>query len=44
MTVVLAWRDGYWGLLGRLHYTLGVLVLLVLLGVLRYWNPLGFGV
>lgn len=44
VTVVLAWRDGYWGLLGRLHYTLVVLALLVLLGMLRYWNLLGFNV
>ncbi|WP_336362504.1 serine hydrolase domain-containing protein [Halalkalicoccus salilacus] len=39
---VLAWRDGYWGLLGRLHYTLVTLACLVFLAVLRYWNLLGF--
>lgn len=39
---VLAWRDGYWGLLGRVHYTLVALACLVFLGVLRYWNLLGF--
>ncbi|WP_336342670.1 hypothetical protein [Halalkalicoccus ordinarius] len=44
MTVVLAWRGGYWGLLGRLHYPLVVLALLVLLDVLRYRSLLGFNV
>jgi CubicO group peptidase (beta-lactamase class C family) len=39
---VLAWRDGYWGLLGRVHYTLVALTALVFLAVLRYWNLLGF--
>ncbi|KYH26982.1 hypothetical protein HAPAU_08700 [Halalkalicoccus paucihalophilus] len=39
---VLAWRDRYWGLLSRLHYTLVVLACLAFLAVLRYWNLLGF--
>lgn len=38
---VLAWRDRYWGLLGRLHYTLLAVVLVVFCLQLYYWNLLG---
>ncbi|ADJ13573.1 serine hydrolase domain-containing protein [Halalkalicoccus jeotgali] len=39
---VLAWHDGDWGVLSRLHYTLVALTCVVFLAVLRYWNLLGF--
>ncbi|MDL5362884.1 serine hydrolase [Halalkalicoccus sp. NIPERK01] len=38
----LAWRDRYWGVPSRLHYTLVALSSLLFLAVLRYWNLLGF--
>jgi hypothetical protein len=40
--VVLAWKERYWGLFGRFHYTLVVAALIVLIAVLGYWNLLGF--
>jgi len=39
---VLAWRDDYWSVLGRLHYSLVTLVALVFIWFLNYWNLLGF--
>ena len=38
--VALAWRDGYWGTLHRIHYTLVVLAGLLLVWLLAYWNLL----
>jgi CubicO group peptidase (beta-lactamase class C family) len=38
---VLAWTDRYWGLFGRVHYTLVALALVVFLWQLSYWNLLG---
>jgi uncharacterized Tic20 family protein len=39
---VLAWKDRYWGILGRLHYTLVTLAAVVSIPFLHYWNLLGF--
>jgi len=38
---VLAWKDRYWGILGRLHYTLVTLAAVVFIPFLHYWNLLG---
>jgi len=40
--VVPAWRNGYWSLRWRVHYTLVVLAAAVLLWSLTYWNLLTF--
>ncbi|WP_276301659.1 serine hydrolase domain-containing protein [Halorussus lipolyticus] len=37
---VLAWTDRYWGLFGRVHYTLVAVALVVVLWQLAYWNML----
>lgn len=37
-----AWRNGYWSLRWRVHYTVVVLAAAVLLWSLRYWNLLAF--
>lgn len=39
---VLAWKDGYWGLTGRVHYRIVVLVLLAFIWWLNNWNLIGF--
>ena len=39
---VLAWRNKYWGLLGRVHYTLVALAALTFAWWLNYWNLLGW--
>jgi len=39
---VLAWRDDYWSVLGRLHYSLVTLAALVFIWFANYWNLLGF--
>ncbi|NHN59297.1 MULTISPECIES: serine hydrolase [Halorussus] len=39
---VLAWTDRYWGLFGRLHYTLVALALVALLWQFSYWNMLSY--
>ncbi|MBX6365731.1 MAG: beta-lactamase family protein [Gemmatimonadetes bacterium] len=38
----LAWRGGWWGRWGRIHYTAVTLASVVLLAVLAYWNLLGW--
>jgi hypothetical protein len=38
----LAWKNGYWGLSGRVHYTLVALALLAFVWWLNNWNLLGF--
>lgn len=40
--VALAWKNSYWGLSGRIHYTLVVLALLAFVWWLNNWNLLGF--
>ncbi len=39
---VLAWTRRYWGLLGRLHYSLVALSTLTLVALLGYYNMIGF--
>jgi CubicO group peptidase (beta-lactamase class C family) len=39
---VLAWKDSYWSIAGRVHYTLVVLALLAFIWWLNNWNLLGF--
>jgi CubicO group peptidase (beta-lactamase class C family) len=40
--VVLAWKQRYWSLAGRLHYTLVTLACLAFIWFLSNWNLLGF--
>ncbi len=40
--VVFAWKNGYWGVFKRLHFSLVVLAGLVFVWWLDYWNLLGF--
>ena len=39
---VLAWKDKYWGILGRVYYTLVTLASVAFLWFLNYWNLLGW--
>ncbi len=39
---VLAWKNKYWGSMGRLHYTLITFAALAFIWFLNYWNLLGF--
>lgn len=39
---VLAWRNRYWDMIGRVHYTLVTLMSLAFIWFLNYWNLLGF--
>lgn len=39
---VLVWRNRYWGVIGRVHYTLVTLMSLAFIWFLNYWNLLGF--
>jgi CubicO group peptidase (beta-lactamase class C family) len=39
---VLAWKDRYWGMVGRMHYTLVALAAVVFVLFLNYWNLIGF--
>jgi len=39
---VLAWKNRYWGVAGRVHYTLVTLAALAFIWWLNYWNLLGF--
>jgi hypothetical protein len=41
MTVI-AWRNHYWGVWGRVHYTLVALALVGFLWFANTWNLLGF--
>ena len=38
---VLAWKNGYWGWVGRVYTTIVALTGLVFVGFLNYWNVLG---
>ena len=40
--LIRCWKDRYWGLLWRLHYTLVTLAAFALIPLLGYWNLLGF--
>ncbi len=39
---VLAWKNRYWGVAGRVHYTLVTVAALAFIWFLDYWNLLGF--
>ena len=39
---ILAWRDRYWSLEGRVHYSLVTLAALAFVWLANYWNLLGF--
>ena len=39
---VLAWKNSYWSLLARIHYTLVALALLAFIWWLNNWNLLGY--
>jgi hypothetical protein len=39
---VLAWKDGYWGIAGRVHYTLVTVAALAFLWSLNFMNLLGW--
>src|SRR5829696_1261186 len=39
---VLAWKDGYWGIAARVHYTLVTVAALAFVWFLNYWNLLGW--
>jgi hypothetical protein len=39
---LLAWKRGYWGVFGRLHYSLVALSALTFVVLLGYYNLLGF--
>lgn len=38
----LAWRNGYWGIAGRAHYTLATAAAVAFVWFLNYWNLLGW--
>jgi len=38
----LAWKNRYWGVIGRVHYTLVTAAALAFIWWLNYWNLLGF--
>ena len=39
---VLAWKDRYWGIAGRVYYTLVTLAAVAFVWFLNYWNLLGW--
>jgi CubicO group peptidase (beta-lactamase class C family) len=39
---ILAWKNRYWSLVGRVHYSLVTLVALAFVWLANYWNLLGF--
>ncbi|KAF5433123.1 hypothetical protein C5S36_07085 [Candidatus Methanophagaceae archaeon] len=39
---VLAWKNRYWGVFGRVHYTVVTVAALGFIWFLNYWNLLGF--
>ena len=39
---MLAWKNRYWGVVGRVHYTLVTLAAMGFIWFLNYWNLLGF--
>jgi len=39
---VLAWKEGYWGIAGRMYYTLVTLAAVVFVWFLNFWNLLGW--
>lgn len=41
ISTLLAWKDRYWSLIGRLHYSLVTLAALAFIWFANYWNLLG---
>ena len=39
---ILAWKNAYWSVIGRLHYSLVALAAMAFIWFLDYWNLLGF--
>lgn len=39
---VLAWKNQYWSLVGRVHYSLLTTAAIGFISFLTYWNLLGF--
>jgi CubicO group peptidase (beta-lactamase class C family) len=39
---VLAWKDRYWSLVGRLHFSLVTMAAVAFVWLVNYWNLLGF--
>jgi hypothetical protein len=39
---VLAWKNSYWGIAARVHYTLVTLAAVAFVWFLNYWNLLGW--
>ena len=39
---VMAWRDRYWSLIGRVHYSLVTAAALAFVWLTNYWKLLGF--
>jgi uncharacterized membrane protein YuzA (DUF378 family) len=39
---LLAWKEGYWSTMGRVHYTLITLAALAFTWFMNYWNLLGW--
>jgi CubicO group peptidase (beta-lactamase class C family) len=42
VVAVLAWKDRYWGVAGRVHYSLIALAAVLFVFFLIYWNLIGF--
>jgi hypothetical protein len=38
----LAWKDSYWGIAGRIYYTLVTIAAVAFVWFLNYWNLLGW--
>jgi hypothetical protein len=38
---VLAWKDRYWGVAGRVHYSLVALAAVLFVSFLSHWNLIG---
>jgi hypothetical protein len=39
---VLAWKNSYWGIAARVHYTLVTVAAAAFIWFLNYWNLLGW--
>jgi hypothetical protein len=39
---VLAWKDGYWSIAGRVYYSLATVAAVAFVWFLNFWNMLGW--
>jgi hypothetical protein len=39
---IAAWKQGFWGRMARIHYSMVALAALAFVWFLNYWNLLGF--